>query len=1307
MKRFLLIWVLLFSVLQVAKSETEPNDMAAQANLLTIDNAQSGVLSGTDVDDWFILTLTQGGIVSFTVHKTGFGNARMYLLDGDKTGFPEISNLYLGYSESPGEGWTLSYPLLPGRYYIHFLRYDPSVSYTLTPTLILSAYGQDNEPNHVAADAQVFVTGGSVGGTLHYYRPNDGADVTDWFKMVVPKGGILSLKIHKKGPGNTWIRLRDAEMANYPEISNFYTGYSESPNEGWTWTFPALAGTYLFQVSEGEYWLDYKMEASLIAPAYPEDTEPNQSFDQASLFPVNGTVSGALRYYAPGEGWDLKDWYKMTIPKGGVLNIRVHKRGTGNAWIRLRDAQSVNIPEISNFYTGYSPSPDEGWNWSFPVLAGNYFFQVEDGENVVDYKMEATLALPAWGEDQEVNDSLFLAQKFTVNDSVGGLIGYYRPGFGYDVWDWYKMDVPEKGLITFKIIKHGNENGNFRFRNETTELGTSYLGFGDQNNTFSKLIPAGKYYFGTEKYGGDYQYKIISALIPVPVAHFGYAQTGNVIAFENTTLHQATYLWNFDDGSTAEAINPLHEFKNPGVFDVCLEAKNEGGRDTFCRQIVVEGINQVLPNRAGNTGDVTLRITGGGMDTFFNVHLVQNGQTIITSTYTGFGGKATIVALLDLHGAPVGTYDLVVEKPGGASYTLPNGFTVIQGIEANPWVTVNGRDRILFNTWTTYNITYGNNGNVDAMGVPLWIVISNAPGVQIDMSAINVVLPDEAYEWGLQKIAQDMLPYTFVDSLFGEPFNGRVYAYMIPYISPGVTKSFPIKIKTNQDIEVMAWVNPPYYRSPFISDIWECAKKELLTSAIKDGIFSQVKELFGAQTECLLSILDKVNSLRGEATREDRKIDGTTFGVWVYGYGLTLIKCGLAYAPGTGLAATFFSQLAKTQKRLAQAAKILDCARLKDNQRRTIKAVSSLDPNEKTGLAGFGDDNFVLYHKTLPYTIQFENKASATAPAHTVYITDTLDKTIFDLSTFSFGDIIFGNQIISPQRGLKSFVADEKTQNNLVTARVLAQLDLNTGIVQWVFRSLDPVSLEDIEDPDLGFLPPNKTNPEGQGSVSFTIQVKGEPVHEAQIFNLASIVFDANEPIVTNDHLLTFDLRAPESRITPLPATTHQEKVTISWSGTDSGSGLQSYDIYLSTPDVKDSLWIAHTTALSAEFKGEVGSTYSFYSVATDNAGNVEFKPVEADAEISFLVATDELATDASLTIYPNPARDVLYIVATADLSGLFTLTNLQGTDTRQIRILGSGKNQLPVRDVPAGLYFWTLKNQDGKIWSGKIVIAP
>ncbi len=186
--------------------------------------------------------------------------------------------------------------------------------------------------------------------------------------------------------------------------------------------------------------------------------------------------------------------------------------------------------------------------------------------------------------------------------------------------------------------------------------------------------------------------------------------------------------------------------------------------------------------------------------------------------------------------------------------------------------------------------------------------------------------------------------------------------------------------------------------------------------------------------------------------------------------------------------------------------------------------------------------------------------------------------------------------------------------------------------------------------------------------------------------------------------MTTFDILAPESSVALLPATTQKEKITINWSGTDSGSGLRTYSIYVSTSDVKDSLWIDNTTETEAEFFGEEGVTYQFYSIASDNAGNIEEIPLEPDAEISFLVDTDDPNADDRLKVFPNPANDILQVVS-EDISGLFRITDLHGRVIKQIQIRGTSRNQINVQDWFGGFYLWTLSNDSGITRSGKIVI--
>ena len=88
----------------------------------------------------------------------------------------------------------------------------------------------------------------------------------------------------------------------------------------------------------------------------------------------------------------------------------------------------------------------------------------------------------------------------------------------------------------------------------------------------------------------------------------------------------------------------------------------------------------------------------------------------------------------------------------------------------------------------------------------------------------------------------------------------------------------------------------------------------------------------------------------------------------------------------------------------------------------------------------------------------------------------------------------------------------------------------------------------------------------------------------------------------------------------------------VSWSGTDDahGSGIASYNVFASEDGGPFVLWEAGTTDTSDTYNGEAGHTYAFYSVATDNAGNIQALPAAAQATTT-AVAPATLAFSTSL----------------------------------------------------------------------------
>jgi hypothetical protein len=279
-------------------------------------------------------------------------------------------------------------------------------------------------------------------------------------------------------------------------------------------------------------------------------------------------------------------------------------------------------------------------------------------------------------------------------------------------------------------------------------------------------------------------------------------------------------------------------------------------------------------------------------------------------------------------------------------------------------------------------------------------------------------------------------------------------------------------------------------------------------------------------------------------------------------------------------------------------------------------AVISVDPNVKITV-GYGAEGFVSSGTPLLYMIYFENQASASAPAQQVVITDQLG-TQFDWSTVELISIGFNKVEIPIPGGPQEFETTTSVATDPYPVRVRAGFDGKTGLLTWMIESVDPITSGVPEDPFAGFLPPNASSCGGcgEGYVSFMVSPVAGLISGAAIKNSASIVFDVNTAIETNEVANTIDDIAPTSSVVALPALTRSESFSVGWTGSDNagGSGVAFFDVYVSVDGGAFDLWQEGTEQTSAVYAGAYGHRYGFYSAATDHVGNRQATPSGAQA---------------------------------------------------------------------------------------------
>lgn len=335
---------------------------------------------------------------------------------------------------------------------------------------------------------------------------------------------------------------------------------------------------------------------------------------------------------------------------------------------------------------------------------------------------------------------------------------------------------------------------------------------------------------------------------------------------------------------------------------------------------------------------------------------------------------------------------------------------------------------------------------------------------------------------------------------------------------------------------------------------------------------------------------------------------------------------------------------------------------------KTTKKVASWDPNEKIGPSGYGDKKFITSAGKMNYQILFENKKEATAPAWKVSIVDTLSS-VFDPETFEFGK-----------------TSHDGPQYNWVKTR--------TGnIIKW--------EIEGIE------LPPNVTPPEGEGWVSFTVNTKPNLASGTNIKNAATIVFDMNKPIRTNEYVNVLDFKSPTSTMKPLAASIKGSRLTVKWTSDDGsdGSGIESAAVYMSV-DKGEYKFVgaSKTDSLAVSILNGTHS-YSFYSIAKDNVGNVELsKPSAVSTSFTNSVEQfgDELPMSYSLEQnYPNPfnPETVIRFSIPRKTKVLLEVYNLLGQKISQLinQELNPSKYEVNFdgSKYASGVYFYKLSTAD------------
>jgi hypothetical protein len=604
---------------------------------------------------------------------------------------------------------------------------------------------------------------------------------------------------------------------------------------------------------------------------------------------------------------------------------------------------------------------------------------------------------------------------------------------------------------------------------------------------------------------------------------------------------------------------------------------------------------QVDPNNLKNEGVSQVIIRGRGFVDGATVKLRKEGLQDIIGTVTS-SDSFKIKVNFDCTGRQQGNWDVVVINPGSHNLVLFDEVWIGEGY-INLWVDIIGRNQFRVGREASLIINVGNRGNINVDSLVL--LLSLPAGIEY---LLELPLPSgtPGIDWSSFPYAVTNNSNTLIPILIKQLHGGQS-CYITLKFTVGTTsleRSLFSHIVQQNDDTINATLLDESQSKQFLQSTEDSYIEELNSILPTYGINGISK------AELRQKLNERMNNWKWEP---------------VIGYGLVLLLAGIAasvliLAYGVPVSIAIGASIAVA----SLGAFIVSVFSLSDDFEHTAPArsthpfqrVFSLDPNEKAGPSGYGVNHSIPSDDLLQYIVYFENVDSATAAAEEVLLQDTLYIDL-DWSTFELGEIVFGETTLIPPAQSQDY-STTVVLNDTTHVEVTCTFESGTGKAEWYLKGIDP-----RDGYFMGFLPPNVNPPEGEGHVSFTIKPKTKLASGTQIRNRASITFDVNPPMKTNEIINTIDALPPSSSITGYQ-NVKIPQVNIQWNGQDepSGSGVKNYSVFIATDGGPYTAWLRDTLATLGIFSAEEFQRYDLYSEARDSVGHKEPMPMEPDTSI-------------------------------------------------------------------------------------------
>jgi VCBS repeat-containing protein len=280
-------------------------------------------------------------------------------------------------------------------------------------------------------------------------------------------------------------------------------------------------------------------------------------------------------------------------------------------------------------------------------------------------------------------------------------------------------------------------------------------------------------------------------------------------------------------------------------------------------------------------------------------------------------------------------------------------------------------------------------------------------------------------------------------------------------------------------------------------------------------------------------------------------------------------------------------------------------------------------------------------NQTVQDTLNITQARTGSLIAQTYTITNTTNQSIdFDLVRYVDGDLYFDGTLIdgggrltqNGQEVLFETDAGGNTQADTTFFGISATGGTTPTTNRWELDSYDLLRSNILSGNDL-----RDSVIQGDANSDGFIDTGSEydvTLGLRNVFSLApgqSTTYVSTTRFGSGD-VAQVDITPPVGGINALPATTLGNDISVAWGATDP-SGVQNYDVFVSVNGGAFTQWLSNVTTTTAVYTGTIGQTYSFYSLATDNAGNEQ-------AAATAPTTTTQLINPVTLAVAPTSVNE-------------------------------------------------------------------